>query len=87
MAKTPTIGIVSLGCPKALVDSERIVTRLRSEGYALSGDYAGADLRVAYFTWTYWNTAAQRALDQRPLRISLEGEALAACLAQQLRER
>ncbi len=45
-SRTPTIGIVSLGCPKALVDSERIVTRLRGEGYALSGDYAGADLVV-----------------------------------------
>ena len=39
----PTIGIVSLGCPKALVDSERILTRLRAEGYGVSPDYAGAD--------------------------------------------
>ncbi|MFM7335354.1 MAG: 30S ribosomal protein S12 methylthiotransferase RimO [Tabrizicola sp.] len=39
----PTIGMVSLGCPKALVDSERILTRLRSEGYAISPDYKGAD--------------------------------------------
>jgi ribosomal protein S12 methylthiotransferase len=39
----PTIGLVSLGCPKALVDSERILTRLRAEGYAISPDYAGAD--------------------------------------------
>ncbi|MCF3973809.1 30S ribosomal protein S12 methylthiotransferase RimO [Paracoccus salsus] len=39
----PTIGMVSLGCPKALVDSERILTRLRAEGYAISGDYQGAD--------------------------------------------
>ena len=38
----PTIGMVSLGCPKALVDSERILTRLRAEGYAISSDYAGA---------------------------------------------
>ncbi|MHA3915600.1 30S ribosomal protein S12 methylthiotransferase RimO [Halovulum sp. GXIMD14793] len=38
----PTIGMVSLGCPKALVDSERILTRLRAEGYAISPDYAGA---------------------------------------------
>ena len=38
----PTIGMVSLGCPKALVDSERILTRLRAEGYAISADYAGA---------------------------------------------
>ena len=40
------IGFVSLGCPKALVDSERILTRLRAEGYELVGDYEGADLVV-----------------------------------------
>ncbi len=45
-AKAPTIGIVSLGCPKALVDSERIVTQLRAEGYAMSPDYAGADVVI-----------------------------------------
>jgi len=39
----PSIGMVSLGCPKALVDSERILTRLRAEGYGISADYAGAD--------------------------------------------
>jgi ribosomal protein S12 methylthiotransferase len=39
----PTIGMVSLGCPKALVDSERILTRLRAEGYGISADYSGAD--------------------------------------------
>ena len=39
----PTIGMVSLGCPKALVDSERILTRLRAEGYAVAPDYQGAD--------------------------------------------
>jgi ribosomal protein S12 methylthiotransferase len=38
----PRIGMVSLGCPKALVDSERILTRLRAEGYAISPDYQGA---------------------------------------------
>ncbi|MCA8882555.1 MAG: 30S ribosomal protein S12 methylthiotransferase RimO [Rhodobacteraceae bacterium] len=38
----PTIGMVSLGCPKALVDSERILTKLRAEGYAISPDYRGA---------------------------------------------
>ena len=42
-AGQPTIGMVSLGCPKALVDSERILTRLRAEGYAISADYQGAD--------------------------------------------
>ncbi len=39
----PKIGMVSLGCPKALVDSERILTRLRAEGYAISPDYKNAD--------------------------------------------
>ena len=47
MAKhTPTVGLVSLGCPKALVDSERILTQLRSEGYAISPDYDGADVVI-----------------------------------------
>jgi len=43
---TPTVCFVSLGCPKALVDSERIVTRLRAEGYALAREHAGADLVI-----------------------------------------
>ncbi len=42
-AGQPRIGMVSLGCPKALVDSERILTRLRAEGYAIAPDYAGAE--------------------------------------------
>jgi len=45
-ASVPQVGFVSLGCPKALVDSERILTQLRAEGYAISPDYAGADLVV-----------------------------------------
>ncbi|MBV9220665.1 MAG: 30S ribosomal protein S12 methylthiotransferase RimO, partial [Methylobacteriaceae bacterium] len=39
----PRISFVSLGCPKALVDSERIITRLRAEGYELTRSHAGAD--------------------------------------------
>ena len=42
----PTVSFVSLGCPKALVDSERIITRLRAEGYALSRRHEGADLVI-----------------------------------------
>ncbi|MGB0670972.1 MAG: 30S ribosomal protein S12 methylthiotransferase RimO [Rhodospirillales bacterium] len=42
----PSVGIVSLGCPKALVDSERILTRLKAEGYTVSGDYAGSDVVI-----------------------------------------
>ena len=44
--KAPKIGFASLGCPKALVDSERIITKLRAEGYELSHDYNGADLVI-----------------------------------------
>ncbi len=42
----PSVGFVSLGCPKALVDSEQILTQLRAEGYAVSPSYEGADLVV-----------------------------------------
>ncbi len=44
--ETPTVGIVSLGCPKALVDSERILTKLRAQGYAVAPDYDGADVVI-----------------------------------------
>ncbi len=42
----PKVGFISLGCPKALVDSERILTQLRAEGYLTAPDYAGADLVI-----------------------------------------
>ena len=45
-ARVPTVGFVSLGCPKALVDSERILTQLRAEGYGIAPRYAGADLVI-----------------------------------------
>ncbi|MCB2001113.1 MAG: 30S ribosomal protein S12 methylthiotransferase RimO, partial [Rhodoferax sp.] len=44
--KTPTVGFVSLGCPKALTDSELILTRLSAEGYQTSKSLAGADLVI-----------------------------------------
>src|ERR671922_1952108 len=44
--RPPRVSFVSLGCPKALVDSERIITRLRAEGYELARSHAGADLAV-----------------------------------------
>jgi ribosomal protein S12 methylthiotransferase len=46
MNRAPRISFVSLGCPKALVDSERILTRLRAEGYELARGHAGADLAI-----------------------------------------
>ena len=44
LPRPPRVGLVSLGCPKALVDSERIITKLRGDGYQMSPDYAGADV-------------------------------------------
>ena len=61
-ASNPKVGIVSLGCPKALVDSERIITRLRAEGYAISPDYAGADL-VLVNTCGFLDSAREESLD------------------------
>lgn len=56
------VGMVSLGCPKALVDSERILTSLRSEGYAMSADYAGADV-VIVNTCGFLDSAKAESLD------------------------
>jgi ribosomal protein S12 methylthiotransferase len=58
----PTIGMVSLGCPKALVDSERILTRLRAEGYGVSPDYSGADA-VIVNTCGFLDSAKAESLD------------------------
>jgi ribosomal protein S12 methylthiotransferase len=58
----PTISFVSLGCPKALVDSERIITQLRAEGYQLSRQHAGADL-VIVNTCGFLDSAKAESLD------------------------
>ncbi len=58
----PRVGLVSLGCPKALVDSERIITQLRAEGYELSKDYAGADV-VIVNTCGFLDSAKAESLD------------------------
>jgi len=58
----PTIGMVSLGCPKALVDSERILTRLRAEGYAISPDYTGAEA-VIVNTCGFLDSAKMESLE------------------------
>lgn len=62
MAGQPRIGMVSLGCPKALVDSERILTRLRAEGYAISPDYTGAEA-VIVNTCGFLDSAKAESLD------------------------
>jgi ribosomal protein S12 methylthiotransferase len=58
----PKIGFVSLGCPKNLVDSERIITQLRAEGYVISPDYAGADL-VVVNTCGFIDAAVEESLE------------------------
>jgi len=66
----PRVGFVSLGCPKALVDSEQILTKLRAEGYLISPSYEGADL-VVVNTCGFIDAAVEESLDAI-------GEALAA---------
>ena len=61
-ASTPSVGFVSLGCPKALVDSERILTQLRAEGYEISPSYDGADL-VVVNTCGFIDAAVEESLD------------------------
>src|SRR3954466_3487979 len=65
----PKVGMVSLGCPKALVDSERILTKLRSDGYHMSPDYEGADV-VLVNTCGFLDSAKEESL-------SAIGEAIA----------
>lgn len=60
--ETPKVGMISLGCPKATVDSEGILTRLRAEGYQVVGDYAGADL-VVVNTCGFIDSAVEESLD------------------------
>src|SRR2546426_9143027 len=60
-ARAPRVSFVSLGCPKALVDSERIITRLRAEGYELARTHAGADL-VVVNTCGFLNSAQAESL-------------------------
>ena len=62
MKQAPSVGFVSLGCPKNLVDSERILTQLRAEGYETSPDYAGADL-VIVNTCGFIDDAVEESLE------------------------
>ncbi|PZU60301.1 MAG: 30S ribosomal protein S12 methylthiotransferase RimO [Sphingobium sp.] len=61
-SEPPKVGMVSLGCPKALVDSERILTKLRSDGYQMSPDYAGADV-VLVNTCGFLDSAKEESLE------------------------
>ena len=61
LPEPPKVGMVSLGCPKNLVDSERILTKLRADGYRMSGDYAGADV-VLVNTCGFLDSAKEESL-------------------------
>ena len=71
----PTIGMVSLGCPKALVDSERILTRLRAEGYGISPDYSGADA-VIVNTCGFLDSAKAESLEAIGEAIDANGKVI-----------
>ncbi len=71
----PKVGIVSLGCPKALVDSERIITRLRAEGYAIAPDYQGADL-VLVNTCGFLDSARDESLEAIGEAIEANGKVI-----------
>ena len=73
--KSPKVGFVSLGCPKALVDSERILTQLKTEGYEVAQDYDGADL-VVVNTCGFIESAVQESLDAIGEAISENGKVI-----------
>ncbi len=78
----PKVGFVSLGCPKALVDSEQIITQLRAEGYEISGTYEGADL-VVVNTCGFIDEAVQESLDAIGEALTENGKVIVTgCLAQ-----
>jgi len=74
-ATTPTVGLVSLGCPKALVDSEQIVSRLRAEGYQLVPSYQDADL-VVVNTCGFIDSAKAESLETIGEALSANGKVL-----------
>ncbi|KAF7276695.1 hypothetical protein GWI33_009913 [Rhynchophorus ferrugineus] len=73
--KSPKVGFVSLGCPKALVDSERILTQLKTEGYDVAQDYDGADL-VVVNTCGFIESAVQESLDAIGEALSENGKVI-----------
>jgi len=73
--RSPKVGFVSLGCPKALVDSERILTQLRAEGYATAQDYGGADL-VIVNTCGFIDAAVEESLEAIGEALSENGKVI-----------
>src|SRR6476646_2622521 len=83
LPKPPRVGLVSLGCPKALVDSERIMTKLRADGYDMSPDYAGADV-VVVNTCGFLDSAKAESLEAIGEAISENGKVIVTgCLGKE----
>jgi ribosomal protein S12 methylthiotransferase len=81
--KVPKVGFVSLGCPKALVDSERILTRLRAEGYEVAASYRAADL-VIVNTCGFIDSAVDESLDAIGEAVAENGKVIVTgCLGAQ----
>ncbi|KQM67097.1 MULTISPECIES: 30S ribosomal protein S12 methylthiotransferase RimO [unclassified Sphingomonas] len=79
----PRVGMVSLGCPKNLVDSERILTKLRSDGYQMSPDYAGADV-VLVNTCGFLDSAKEESLEAIGEAIAENGRVIVTgCMGQE----
>ncbi|MEE4246119.1 MAG: 30S ribosomal protein S12 methylthiotransferase RimO [Kangiellaceae bacterium] len=72
---TPKVGVVSLGCPKNTVDSERILTQLRAEGYEISSDYQGSDI-VIVNTCGFIDSAVQESLETIGNALDANGKVL-----------
>jgi len=84
--RTPKVGFVSLGCPKALVDSERILTRLRAEGYEVAPNYRAADL-VVVNTCGFIDAAVDESLDAIGEALAENGKVIVTgCLGAQPRK-
>jgi ribosomal protein S12 methylthiotransferase len=74
-SRAPTVSFVSLGCPKALVDSERIITRLRAEGYELTRVHAGADLAIVN-TCGFLDSAQEESLAAIGVALAQNGKVI-----------
>jgi ribosomal protein S12 methylthiotransferase len=84
--KPPKVGFVSLGCPKALVDSERILTRLRAEGYEVAASYGAADL-VVVNTCGFIDSAVEESLEAIGEALAENGKVIVTgCLGAQPRK-
>ena len=84
--KSPRVGFVSLGCPKALVDSERILTQLRAEGYVISDNYSDASI-VVVNTCGFIQAAVEESLEAITEALDENGRVIVTgCLGTRNRE-